>query len=221
MVTRLVLFFHRPICFVLISVAALTATTEQAAALSWNWSYSGAGITAHGTFTSTDTHDGSGFYLVTGITGTRNGEIITGLQPTGTPIPGNEPFLVDNLVRLTTPQLTEHGFGYAIAGGTFSNPFFAGFLQPPEYLEFFSTPPFAPGVIGPEDSELPILFSATPASVPEPATWALMLAGLGILRLTRPCRKIERKRKFTFPTTRRALSTQLLPLEYPSGISYS
>jgi len=159
----------------LMSVAALAAAATPATALTWNWTYSGAGITAGGTFTTVDTPDASGFFLITGIAGARNGSAILSLQPTGTPIPGNEPFAVDNLVRIESPQLTVHGFGYAIAGGTFSNPFFADFLQPPTYLEFFSAPPTS--------SELPILFSANPASVPESATWILLLAGLGMLVL--------------------------------------
>src|SRR3954449_9652951 len=69
------------------------------ASLLWNWSYSGPGISAQGVFTTVDTPDSLGFYLITGITGVRNGDAITGLQPVGTPIPGNEPFAVDNLVR--------------------------------------------------------------------------------------------------------------------------
>jgi hypothetical protein len=93
------------------------------------------------------------------------------------------------LVRLESPQLTVHGFGYAIAGGTFSNPFFANFLQPPEYLEFFSAPPLTPGVTGPEDSELPIRFSATLAPVPQTGTWALLLTGFGMLGLATLCRR--------------------------------
>jgi len=164
--TRLRVSLRRPIWLALISITALTATTKAATALTWNWSYSGTGIEAGGTFTTVDTPDGSGFYLITAIAGERNGATILGLQPTGTPIPGNEPFAVDNVVRLESPQLTVHGVGYAIAGGTFSNPFFADFLQPPEYLEFFSAPPFAPGVTGSEDTELPIRFSATPGSRP-------------------------------------------------------
>lgn len=189
MPTRLPLSLHRSIWFALMTVTALIATTTPATALTWTWSYSGAGITAGGTFTTVDTPDGSGFYLITGIAGVRNDAVILGLQPTGTPIPGNEPFSVDNLVRLESPQLTVHGFGYAIAGGTFSNPFFADVLQPPEYLEFFSAPPLTPGVRGPEDSELPIRFSATLAPVSQTATWALLLAGLGMLGLTRRCRR--------------------------------
>ena len=158
------------------TVATLMATPRPAAAKTWNWSYSGAGITAAGTFTTGDTPDGSGFYLITAITGTRNGSAILGLQPTGTPVPGNEPFAVDNLVRLESPQLTERGFGYAVTGGTFSNPFFASSLQPPEYLEFFSAPAVT-------SSELPIRFSATPAPVSQTVPWVLLPAGLGMLAL--------------------------------------
>jgi hypothetical protein len=181
----------------LMSVAVLIATTTPAAALTWNWSYSGAGIAATGTFTTVDTPDASGFYLITGIAGERNGAAILSLQPTGTPIPGNEPFAVDNLVRIDSPQLTTHGFGFAIAGGTFSNPFFASFLQPPTYLEFFSAPPFTSGVIGTEDSELPIAFSATPTALPETATWALLLAGFGMLGLAARCQRHRREHTAT------------------------
>ena len=189
MLTGLRLSLHPSIWLALMSVAALPASTKPATALTWNWSYSGAGISAGGTFTTVDTPDGSGFYLITGIAGVRNDAGILGLQPAGTPIPGNAPFSVDNLLRLESPQLTVHGFGYAIVGGTFSNPFFANSLQPPEYLEFFSAPPLTPGVTGPEGSELPIRFSATLAHVPQTATWALLLAGLGMLGLTTRCRR--------------------------------
>ena len=70
----------------------------------WDWSYSGAGIAAGGTFMTTDTANGSGYYQIVGITGSRNGDAITGLQPTGTPIPGNEPYAVDNLISLSGPN---------------------------------------------------------------------------------------------------------------------
>ena len=162
------------------SVIALTSSPGPVIALTWNWSYSGDGISAAGTFTTADTPDSSGFYLITGIAGVRNGATIIGLQPAGTPIPGNEPFAVDNLVRLESPQLTKNGFGYAIEGRTFSNPFFTTSLEPPAYLEFFSAPPLTTGVRGPEDSELPIQFSAAPAPLPHPASWALLLVGLGV-----------------------------------------
>src|SRR6476660_6643770 len=52
--------------------------------LLWNWSYSGAGISASGTITTGDTATAAGRFLITGITGSRNGVAIVGLQPTGT-----------------------------------------------------------------------------------------------------------------------------------------
>ena len=123
-------------------------------------------------FTATDTPDANGGFLITAITGLRNGITITGLQPTGTAIPGNEPYAVDNLISLGPgPQLTKSGFGFSTADGNFSNPFFADFLPSPEYLEFFSTPPFTDDGQGPGDSELPVQFNATP--VPEPAPFVL------------------------------------------------
>ena len=175
------LIFRRLIWLALMIVAAGSVTVEPASAsFIWDWSYSGAGVVASGTFTTNDTPDGTGFYLITSITGTRNGQTITGLQPTGTSIPGNEPFAVDNLVSLNGPQLTHNGFGYAATGGNYANPFFADFLSPARYLDFFSAPPFT--------SELPISFSATLTAVPEPEIYALLFLGLGILSRSR-CRK--------------------------------
>jgi hypothetical protein len=162
--------------------ALVFGTMQTASALSWNWNYSGTGIAANGTFTTNDTPNDLGFYLITGITGTRNGETITGLQPAGTPIPGNEPFNVDNLISLNTQQLTTDGFGYSTSGGNYSNPFFASYLRTPTYLEVFSAPPIIPGFqnLGLEHSELPISFSATIITVPEP-TSILSLLFLGTL----------------------------------------
>ncbi|MEB3218905.1 MAG: PEP-CTERM sorting domain-containing protein [Nostocales cyanobacterium 94392] len=172
-----------------LSATALAATSglvfgtmQTAFALSWNWNYSGTGIGASGTFTTNDTANNLGFYQIFEITGTRNGETITGLQTAGTPIPGNEPFNVDNLISLNAQQLTGDGFGYSTSGGNFVSPFFASFLPTPGYLEVFSAPPILPGfenLVSP-DSELPVSFSATIITVPEP-TSILSLLALGIL----------------------------------------
>ena len=146
----------------------IAGTTEPAnASLLWDWSYSRPGISAQGTFMTVTRRTVLAFTLITGITGVRNGDTITGLKQSAHPIPGNEPFAVDNLVRAGTIQLTSHGFGYSTSGGNYSNSFFAEFFSPPVYLEFYSTPPFSgPGSAGPDDSELEIQFTATP--VPEP-----------------------------------------------------
>ncbi|MEH2413815.1 PEP-CTERM sorting domain-containing protein [Nostoc sp.] len=166
---------------VLATTSGLSFGTMPAAyALSWNWNYSSTDIAANGTFTTNDTPNDLGFYLISGITGTRNGETITGLQAAGTPIPGNEPFDVDNLISLNTQQLTGDGFGYSTSAENYSSPFFASFLQIPGYLEVFSAPPITPGSknLGLEDSELPISFSATIITVPE-STSILSLLVLG------------------------------------------
>jgi hypothetical protein len=167
------------------SWAALTLTMAAATASTlWQWQYSGSGITAAGTFTTVDSPDVDGGYLITGITGTRNGVAITGLQPPGTPIPGNEPYPVDDLVFLGSgPQMTSDGFGFSLADGTYANPFYADFLPTPGYLEFFSTPPFTGSGSGPGNTELPVQFSAVPISVPEPATYGLILITLVWVRI--------------------------------------
>ena len=103
---------------ILIAAAMLLMHGQSARALLlWNWSYSGAGVSASGTFTTNDAPDAAGFYQIVGITGTDNGAAITGLQPTGTAIPGNEPYAVDNLVSAAEPHLTKHGFGFSLANG--------------------------------------------------------------------------------------------------------
>jgi hypothetical protein len=159
--------------FVLTAIAGAVLTSIPASASRlWDWHYTASGITASGTFTTLDRPNTDGGYLITQIRGTRNGFAITGLQRPGTWIPGNEPYVVDDLVFPGPgPQLTSHGFGFSISGGTYSNPFYADFLPTPGYLEFFSTPPSG-------HTELPIQFSATP--IPEPATFLLMFGGLAL-----------------------------------------
>ena len=70
-----------------------------------------------------------------------NGIAITGLQPAGTSIPGNDGYPVDGLVRTEAPQLSLHGFGYALADGTYANPFYGDHFVPPGVYAFFSDPP--------------------------------------------------------------------------------
>src|SRR5207244_6714093 len=99
--------------FLLLGATILLTQGQPARALLvWNWSYDGAGVSASGTFTTNNAPDGAGFYQIVGVTGTNNGVTITGLQPTGTAIPGNEPYSVDNLVSAAEPHLTTHGFGF-------------------------------------------------------------------------------------------------------------
>lgn len=173
----------------LLALALGWSAAPAQAALLWNWSYGGGGISASGTFTTGDTPDGAGFYSIVGITGSRNGVSITGLHPAGSPIPGNAPFAVDNLLSATGSQLKADGFGYALADGSYANVFFASFLPTPSAVEFLSAPPIGSGNnnLGPEDSELQVNFSASPARmpVPEPAGLALVAIALAALQWTR------------------------------------
>jgi hypothetical protein len=112
----------------------------RAQASTWKWSYQGEGVAASGTFMTKDAPNGDGFYEITGITGEANGVAITGLQPPGTSIPGNDGYPVDNLVRIAAPQLSKDGFGYAMANGTYANPFYGAHFAKPDYYAFFSDP---------------------------------------------------------------------------------
>lgn len=155
----------------------------------WDWSYTGAGISAAGTFTTADTANSAGDYDILAITGQRNGDTITGLHPAGSPIPGNEPFAVDNLLSASGEQLSSDGIGYTLASGAYATVFWAGWMTPPGYTEIYSATPIGFGwqSLGAEDSELPVSFQATLVSaVPEPSTYALMgLGGLALLLATR------------------------------------
>jgi hypothetical protein len=171
-------------------VAITTVVLPAHASRIWSWNYSGNNVTASGTLTTLDNPNPQGGYLITAISGTRNGKTITALQQTGTWIPGNEPYAVDNLIFPGPgPQLTKQGLGFGMADGTYSNPFYADFLPTPEYLEFYSIPDSG------SSTELPVTFSATP--IPEPATFALVLTTLAFCcyfaRMRRDLRRSEQK----------------------------
>jgi hypothetical protein len=175
-------------CSVAAAIAALSTMPAFAALpsapagadMTWQWHYTGAGIDAGGTLTTAAAADADGFHPITAITGSRNGDAITGLYPTGSAIPGNEPYALDNLIRLGGPgQITVHGFGFSLASGAYANPYFADFLIPAAYSEVLTT--------ATSFSEVPITFTAS--VVPEPATVALMLAGLGTLAVASSARR--------------------------------
>ena len=121
-------------------VAAVMLHALPAEALEWRWSYSGEGVTASGSLTTKDAPDSEGFYEITGVRGEMNGVAITGLQPAGTSIPGNDGYPVDGLIKEEAPHLSLHGFGYALADGTYANPFYGARFAPPGVYAFFSDP---------------------------------------------------------------------------------
>jgi hypothetical protein len=188
------------------AVFILVAPLPGQASLLWNWSYTGAGIAASGTFTTDDAPDSGGYYRITGITGSRNGVTIIRLEPTGEAIPGNAGFPVDNLIN-SGGLLTSHGFGFATADGNYGNPFYADFQTPPGFLEVF-TQPASMGF-----SELPIQFAA--AIVPEPGTAALVVTALvGLISACWGRRPQAAARLNPHP----ARSAKFLPQKSPSSI---
>jgi hypothetical protein len=101
----------RILSFLLGSTAFILASKAYPAkALDWTWSYTGSGISASGTFTTNNTPDGSGFYTISGISGTRNGILISGLSAPG--LLG----LNDNRISASSPHLTLFGFTYSWNG---------------------------------------------------------------------------------------------------------
>jgi hypothetical protein len=149
--------------------AGITASLSAQASLLWDWSYTGPGIAAGGTFTTNQTANADGYYEITDITGSRDGGTIIALEPAGDAIPGNPGFPVDNLIA-ADGLLTSNGFGFETADGNYANPYYADFMSPPSFFEVF-TEPASMGF-----SELPIMFNA--AIVPEPSTAALLITTL-------------------------------------------
>mgnify|MGYP000175589914 CR=1 FL=1 len=146
--------------------AALTvAGLGTAQAETWNWSYTGPGITAAGSFTTASNALTAEPILT--ITGVRNGQAITGIVP----LDSDDNFIYDNLFTIGSPNFTEGGMLYSIAGGLNTNVyFFEG-----EYHEVY--------VDGLDAFDTPINWSVAAAPVPEPATALALLSGLGVLGL--------------------------------------
>jgi hypothetical protein len=120
--------------------ALMVGSTPALAQLRWCWRFAASGVSAAGTITTGKHADAEGFYRIVAITGTVDSATVTAMQPTGTAIPGNTGFPVDNLIRSTAPQLTKHGFGFADSDGAYHNPFH---LE--QYRDYISLPPYANG----------------------------------------------------------------------------
>ena len=164
---------------------ALHATCASAATL--NWSYTGPGVNnGGGTFAATLQSDGS--YQVFGVAGTVNGQNITGVDS----FDGS-----DNLVFPPSPPnvgVDSNGVAFIGADGTeydlyeddglfnSDSPFSCGGAV---YCLISSTPDINTDTDFHIDAALnpnPVAldsFTVTLAAVPEPASWAMMLLGIG------------------------------------------
>ena len=145
----------------LLLAAALALPTSANAVVVWDWSWSGTDI-GSGSLTTNDLSAGS--YLITEMTGTWNGADIT-LLPAGTEVESGAP--IDNLLLDLPQQLNYAGLGFT----TLSENVNLFFLVETYVVSTSLISVYRGGV-----------FTATPvAAVPEPETYALMLAGLALV----------------------------------------
>jgi hypothetical protein len=144
-----------PLLAPLAMLTGLVVSAEAHADVKWVWQYAEVGALACGTFQTTDAPNSDGYFEIVSITGHRGDDQITSLVPAGTSIPGNEPYIVDNLIKPTrTAQLTLDGFGYSLASGTYANPYYHESASRTGYLEVYITPT--------SFAEVPVEFKATP-----------------------------------------------------------
>ncbi|MFL5257795.1 MAG: hypothetical protein ACJ8AI_33940 [Rhodopila sp.] len=118
---------------------SLNGRPPPQALLLWEWGYNGSDVVADGTLVSTRSPNAEGYYQILGVTGSRNGAPIVGLEPNGNAIPGNEGYPVDNLIS-AKGSLTVNGFGYKTVDKSYANPYYANYLTPPIYQEVFTQP---------------------------------------------------------------------------------
>lgn len=88
---------------ILLAIAALFCVPAMAKADLFDFSYSGDGVTADGVLTATVTSPGA--YLITGITGERNGAPITFFEPGGPAAFYYEDSVIDNVLLVPSTRL--------------------------------------------------------------------------------------------------------------------
>ena len=165
----------------LIGAAALSvAAASPSSAAVYNFSYTVAAqnwnapaISVSGTYKISDTANSMGFYRITGLTGTRGGQSMSLVNP-GV-LFGND--YTDNLLKMTNPYFTAGGLGYSAGGVIYDLYSFYGLLSECSGNCWNGTT--ADG--------FKVTRSISP--VPEPASWMLMMGGLGVLGVALKRRK--------------------------------
>ena len=158
-------------------LAGLGCGTAQAADFSFDYSFDN--VVASGIFSGAD--QGNGSYLITNASGTRTvglvATAITGIAPVGT---GS---YTDNLLYpLRAVPLNFSGVTYNLASGNQINLYgSAAYANVREFIDF--------GVELPAGGSFTVKIQQLSSAVPEPATWAMMFAGFGIVGGTMRRRK--------------------------------
>jgi hypothetical protein len=141
--------------------AGVLSASSAFAVTTWTFSYTGAGVTASGSFTTAG--NAAIAEDILSITGTRNGVAISGLVPLGV----DPDFSYDNQFARTTPNFTIEGLLFR-AGTQNYNLYYDGGVYYDLYVIGGITP-----------VETPITWVVS--TVPEPAAVLSMLAGLGLM----------------------------------------
>ncbi|MDP1027068.1 PEPxxWA-CTERM sorting domain-containing protein [Sphingomonas sp. KR1UV-12] len=164
------------------ALIALSAATPAMAARMFTLTATGSSFNIDATLTTTDSSDNVGYsnntgYLITGITGTvkpagngNNVQTINGLSAVGT-YPVDGVVSNDNILKTTAPYFDLAGVSFTTAqGGSPFNLYYDG-----GYLFIRGRNQNNTG------SFTSVTISEITAAVPEPATWAMMLVGFGMV----------------------------------------
>jgi hypothetical protein len=149
------------------------------ATLLWDFSYTGPGVSASGELYTDPLSGGS--YLITDITGSRDGDPITGLIPAD-----SDGSFSDNLLYPDEPLLDVYGFSLTtLSTGSF-NVFYDTVLPPGCGSASYAEIP-GPGYScnGSNGVDLTAFDATLEGDVPEPGTMALLataITGLGLIR---------------------------------------
>lgn len=159
------------------AVLSLTALPSQAATFLWSYTATSGTIAfASGTFTTSDTVNGVGGYDVTGVTGQVDGDVLTGMianpnQPNTATSPLGL-FYYDNNFFAGAPSFTTAGLLFTSGGGVEYN----------LWADNASTYQLWRGAPGQGWTNTSVgTFAVQAAGVPEPAIWAFMIAGFGMI----------------------------------------
>jgi len=138
--------------------------SSHAGPITWNFSFSGTGVSAAGTFT-TDDQPASGTYLITALDGLRNGSVMSLLAP-GVYASNN------NLLYTTPPYFDFGGLSYQVGADSFN-------LYSSAAVVHECSTRLATGCTGAINLDPVMSLVVTRQNdVPEPASLALASAGL-------------------------------------------
>lgn len=149
------------------AAALLAIVATPAAAAEFLFSFSGASINGSGTFITSDTPDDEGGYEILSSLGevTLDGDSFTLSGPTG--FAG-----ADNILFVgSEPLLSFNGTSFQLTDGLELNVYYSSGAGAYRYIT-------SGGDVTPLDS---FTISEVVAAVPEPASWAMMISGFGLI----------------------------------------